>query len=168
MDEQERLCAERLVQVHKARSEVEGDLILGYLHDNGIEATLIRPPTDPLLHDLERLFRNRIMLGIFVLEHEGARARRLVREFISVRADEMALEELAAQKPRLTKEHFAQLRAALREERHTFQFLGWLGLAFCAALLLWLRVPLAGFHWLVLIMLIMAALVAGSWLRKKL
>src|SRR5207245_2723188 len=128
----ERLGAERLVQVHRARSEVEGDLILGYLHDNGIEGTLMRPPMDPLLHDLERLFRNRIMLGIFVLEHEDARARRLVREFTSVRADEKVLEALAAQKPRLTKEHIAQLRAALCEERQTFRFLGWLALAFCA------------------------------------
>lgn len=41
MSESER--SEKLVQVHHARDEWEGNIILGYLRDNGVEATLRTP-----------------------------------------------------------------------------------------------------------------------------
>ena len=38
--------SENLVQVHHAHDEWEGNIIVGYLRDNGVEATLQDPPSD--------------------------------------------------------------------------------------------------------------------------
>jgi len=65
--------------------------------------------------------------GIFVLGYEADHARELVKEFLNTVTDEQVLEEAAAQKLKLDKETVTQLRGALKEERQTFEFLGWIG-----------------------------------------
>src|SRR5579862_7127179 len=53
MSESER--SEKLVQVHHARDEWEGNIIAGYLRESGVEATLQSPPAMPPLDAMENL-----------------------------------------------------------------------------------------------------------------
>jgi hypothetical protein len=170
MSESER--SEKLVQVHHARDEWEGNIILGYLRDNGVEATLRTPASMAPLDAAESLSGSDQANGIFVLEHEVEHARGLLKEFLSTVTDEDVLEEAAAQKLKVDKETISQLRGALQEERRTFEFLGWIGAVFLGAAALlwaiwpdWLRVgvPEPEFRWVMVVLLGLGAVFAGSW-----
>ena len=130
----------------------------------------------PPLDGVEELSGSGKVSGIFVLQHEVARARQLIEEFMATATDEKVLEETAAQKLRLNKETISQLRTALREERRTFDFLGWLLVIFLgAAALLWaiwpawlkIEAPAPEFRWVIVIMLALAAVFAGNWANKR-
>jgi hypothetical protein len=56
MSERER--SEELVQVHHVHDEWEGNIVVGYLRENGIEATLQSPPSVPTLDLVDHLTRN--------------------------------------------------------------------------------------------------------------
>jgi hypothetical protein len=168
--------SENLVQVHHARDEWEGNIVVGYLQENGVEAILRTPPAVPPLDAVENLSGSGKVNGVFVLEHEAAHAQALLQEFLGMVTDPQILEETAAQKLKLNKETIGQLRGALREERRTFEFLGWVGVVFLgAAALLWatwpswlkLVPPPPELRWAVLILLILAAVVAGSWANRR-
>ena len=168
--------SENLVLVHHARDEWDGNIIVGYLRDNGVEATLQSPPSMAPLDAVENLTGSDKVNGIFVLEHEADHARELVKEFLNTVTDEQVLEEAAAQKLKLDKETVTQLRGALKEERQTFEFLGWVGAAFLGAAALlwaiwpaWLKIgpPSGGFRWVVVILLLLAAVFAGSWTSRR-
>jgi hypothetical protein len=170
MSESER--SEQLVQIHHARDEWEGNIILGYLRDNGVEATLRSPASMAPLDSAESFSGSDQANGIFVLEHKADHARGLLKEFLSTVTDENVLEEAAAQKLKVDKETIGQLRGALREERRTFTFLGWIGAAFLGAAALlwaiwpeWLRTgpPEPEFRWVMVVLLGLGALFAGSW-----
>jgi hypothetical protein len=177
MNEEERLRSEKLVEVHKARNEWEGNLIVGFLRDNGVEATLEGkiPGREAAAHagfgDMDT------SCGVFVLEHETTRAGELVKEFLSAVTDERVLEEEAARTLRVDKETIKQLRGAVNEERRTFRFLGWLGVAFLGATALlwaiwpsWLKIapPAPEFQWAMVIVLALAAVFAGNWTSRRL
>jgi hypothetical protein len=168
--------SEQLVQVHHARDEWEGNIVVGYLRDNGIEATLQTPPSMAPLDVAESLSGSDKVNGVFVLEHEAEHARGLLKEFLNTVTDDQVLEETAAQKLKLNKETIGQLRGALREERQTFEFLGWTGVVFLGAAALlwaiwpdWLKIapPSPGARWVVVILLALAAVFAGSWASRR-
>lgn len=176
MSEQERLKSEKLVEIHRARDEWQGNIIVGFLRENGVEATFKAPPSMPPLDAVEEFSGSDRVSGIFVLEHDTDRARQLLEEFLTTATDENVLEEAAAQKLRVNKETISQLRTALREERRTFDFLGWLMVAFLGASALlwaiwpaWLKTspPAPEFRWVMVIMLALAAVFAGNWANKK-
>ena len=177
MNEEDRLRSEQLVEIHRARTEWEGNLLVGFLQDNGVEATLEAPPAVPPLDAVEQLSGGDKICGIFVLEHDAQRARELVREFLTAATDERVLEEEAAQKLHVDKDTIAQLRGAVREERRTFEFLGWLGVTFLAAAALlwaiwpaWLKIapPAPEFRWVMVILLALASVYAGNWTSRRL
>jgi hypothetical protein len=165
-----------LVLIHHARNEWDGNIIVGYLRDNGVEATLQSPPMPPL-DAMENLNGSDKINGIFVLAYEVGRARELVTEFVNTVVDDQVLEEAAAQKLKLDPETVAQLRNALQEERQTFTFVGGIVATFLGATALlwaiwpsWLKIgpPPAGFRWLGVIFLLFAAVFAGSWTSRRL
>lgn len=167
--------SENLVEVHQAHDEWEGSIIVGYLRDNGVEATLRQPPSMPPLDAVESLSGADKGNGIYVLEHEADHARNLLKEFLNTVTDEQVLEEEAGQKLKLDKETIGQLRTALREEHKTFVFLGWTGVVFLGAAALlwaiwpgWLKIgpPPAEFRWVVVILLALAAVFAGNWASR--
>ncbi len=80
MSEHER--SEELVLVHHARDEWAGNIIVGYLRENGVEATLQSPPSVPPLDVAENLTGTGKINGVFVLEHEAEHARSLLKEFL--------------------------------------------------------------------------------------
>jgi len=176
MSDQDRLNSEKLVEIHKARDEWEGHLLVGFLQDNGVEAVLREPASIAPLDAAETMTGSDTARGIFVLDHEAARARDLVREFLNSATDESVLEETAAQKLRVDKETIARLRGAVREERRTFEFLGWMGVLFLgsAALLwaiwpAWLKVqaPAPEYRWVMVVLLLLGALFAGTWTGRR-
>ncbi len=165
-----------LVLIHHARDEWDGNILVGYLRDNGVEATLRSPPSMPPLDAMETLSGTDKVNGIFVLGYEADHARELVKEFVNTVTDDQVLEDAAAQKLKLDKETITQLRGALKEERQTFEFLGWVGVAFLGAAALlwaiwpsWLKIspPAAEFRWVVVILLLLAAVFAGSWTSRR-
>ena len=176
MSDEKRLDSEKLVEVHRARNEWQGNLIVSYLRDNGVEATLQSPPAVAPLGAVEELTGTQRPFGIFVLDHEAEKARKLVQEFLAAATDERTLEDAAAQKLKVDKETIARLRGELREERRTFNFLGWLFVAFLAASALlwaiwpeWLKTapPESSIRWVMVIMLALAAVFAGNWANKQ-
>src|SRR5882724_8127882 len=90
--------SENLVLIHHARDEWDGNIIVGYLRDNDVEATLQSPPSMPPLDAMENLSGTDKVNGIFVLDYQAEHARELVKEFLSTVVDEQVLEEAAAQK----------------------------------------------------------------------
>jgi hypothetical protein len=165
-----------LVLIHHARDEWDGNILVGYLRDNGVEATLQSPPSMPPLDAMENLSGTDKVNGIFVLAYEADHARELVNEFVNTVTDDQVLEDAAAQKLKLDKDTVKQLRGALKEERQTFEFLGWIGAAFLGASALlwaiwpsWLKIgpPPAEFRWVVVILLFLAAVFAGSWTSRR-
>ena len=74
--------SEELVLVHHVRDEWEGNIVVGYLRENGVEATLQSPPSVPPLDLVENLTGTDKINGIFVLEHEAEHARSLLKEFL--------------------------------------------------------------------------------------
>ena len=167
--------AENLVEIHKARDEWEGNLIIGWLRDNGLEATFQGDPSVNL--DMAHMLKSTDeAFGIFVLEHEAERGRQLVHEFLTAVTDQSILEETAAQKLRVDKETITRLRGALRDERQTFEFLGWLGVVFLgAAAVLWLiwpawlrmDAPPAVMRWTMVALLVAGAFFAGKWAGRE-
>lgn len=167
--------SEKLVQVHQSHSEWEGNIVVGYLRENGIEATLRTAPSVPPLDLAENLSGTHKVNGVFVLEAEADNARHLLNEFQSTVADQQILEETAAQKLKLDKATITQLRTAVREERKTFEFLGWIGVAFLGAAAVlwaiwpaWLKFAPPQLQWMVMILFAFAALIAGSWASRRL
>lgn len=166
-----------LVFIHHARDEWDGNIIVGYLRDNGVEATLQSPPSVPPLDAMENLSGSDKVNGIFVLSYQADRARELVNEFVNTVVDEQVLEEAAAQKLKLDPQTVAQLRTALKEERQTFTFVGWIVATFLGATALlwaiwpaWLKIgpPTLGLRWVGVIVLLLAAVFTGSWTSKHL
>jgi hypothetical protein len=166
-----------LVLIHHARDEWDGNIIVGYLRDNDVEATLQSPPSMPPLDAMENLTGSDKVNGIFVLDYQADHARELVKEFLSTVVDEQMLEEAAAQKLKLDPQTITQLRKALKEERQTFEFVGWVGAAFLGATALlwaiwpaWLKIapPSLASRWVVVILLLIAAVFAGNWTSRRL
>ncbi len=175
MSDQDRLNAENLVEIHKAHDEWVGNLLIGYLRDNGVEATL-QEPGSTVPDVVETMSGVDKIYGIFVLDHDSKRGAELVREFLSAATDESVLEATAAEKLRVDKDTIARLRGAVREERRTFELLGWLGVAFLgSAALLWaiwpawlkIEAPAPEFRWVMVILLLLGALFAGTWSSKR-
>ena len=77
--------SENLVLVHHAHDECEGNIVVGFLRENGIDAALQCPPSVPPLDLAENLTGSNKMNGVFVLEHEAENARRLLQEFAQAR-----------------------------------------------------------------------------------
>ena len=167
MNPSDELATAKLVRVHKARNECEGNLLVCYLQDNGIEAAIRCPPSVPPYDIAEQMYRNNKINDIFVRESDADCARKLIQEFLATAADTPSLEALAVQRPSLTKEKIGQLRSALREERRTFRFLGWLAVAFMVAVWLWLGSPLLRSGGLMLAFLVLLAMCVGYFLRKR-
>lgn len=166
-----------LVLIHHARDEWDGNIIVSYLRDNNVEATLQSPPSVPPLDAMESLTGSDKVNGIFVLAYQADHARELVKEFLNTVVDEQVLEEAAAQKLKLDPQTITQLRKALKEERKTFEFVGWIGATFLGAAAIlwaiwpaWLKIgpPPAEFRWVVVVLLLMAAVFAGSWTSRRL
>jgi len=176
MSDHTRQDAEKLVEIHKARDEWEGNLLMGYLRDNGVEASFQGEPSVNL--DMAHMLKSTDdVFGVYVLEENGPRARELVNEFITAATDPAVLDETAAKKLHVNKEQIAQLRGAIQEERQTFEFLGWIGVVFLgsAAVLwmvwpAWLRMdtPPMLFRWTMVLILAFGAVFAGSWASRKL
>lgn len=167
---------EKLVQVHQARDEWEGRLLIGYLEDNGIEASLRERASVPPLDGAEELMGGDKVLGILVLEPQGARARELLQEFQSAVTDDTLLADTAAQQLKVSRETIQRLRGELREEKKTFEALGWIVIVFCGAAALlwaiwpaWLKVaaPAAGLRWVMVFLLVAGAIFAGNWANKR-
>jgi hypothetical protein len=168
--------AEKLVEIHKARDEWEGNLLIGFLRDNGVEASFQGDPSVNL--DMAHMLKSTDeAFGVYVLEENVGKARELVREFVTAATDPAVLEETAATKLRVSKEQIAQLRGAIRDERQTFAFLQWLGMIFLGALAVlwafwpeWLKTeaPAAVYRWSAVILLMVAALLIGGWTRRRL
>ncbi len=176
MADPEKLNSEKLVEIHRARSEWECNLLVGYLGEHGIEAAPQAPPAVPPLDVAEEMMGSGRIFGVFVLEHDVERATSLVREFLSAASDENLLEEEAAHKLHLDRESIARLRQALREEGQTFELLGWLGLIFLAAATLlwgfwpaWLKVtpPIPALRWLMLVLLVLACAFLGRRVSRR-
>ena len=167
----ERLGSEKLVAIHKADGEVEANLVVGLLRECGIEAAWREAPLVPPLDTAETMTRGGKTGTIYVMEHEAERARTLIREYQAGRPDDATLDEMASHKPPIDKETIGELRHALQEERQTFDFLGWVFVAFFGAMALlwmiwpdWLKtpVPTGGIRWLMVILLAVAAAVAAN------
>jgi hypothetical protein len=74
--------SEELVLVYHVRDEWQGNIVVGYLRENGVEATLQSPPSVPPLDLVENLTGSDKVNGIFVLQHEAEHARSLLKEFL--------------------------------------------------------------------------------------
>jgi len=166
MNTSDELATAKLVQVHKARNEWQGNLLVGYLQDNGVEAVIRCAPSIPPYDIAESMYSKNKIDGIFVREPDAGRARKLIKEFLATATDAPSLDALAAQRPPLTKEKIGQLRGALREERRTFRFLGWLTVAFLVAVWLLLGRPVLHSGWPMLTILVTLAMCVGYLLRK--
>ncbi len=83
VNDPENLASSKLVQIHQTGEEWQGNLIVDFLRDHGLEATLRPPPGIPPLDAAERFIGNKKVCGILVLERESDRARSLVTEFLS-------------------------------------------------------------------------------------
>ena len=176
MSEAQRLDSEKLVEIYKARDEWEGNLLIGFLRDNGVEATFQGDPSVNL--DMAHMLKSTDeAFGVYVLEHEAGKARALVKEFVTAATDDSMLEETAAHTLRVDKETITRLRGALKEEQETFDFLGWVGVVFLgSAALLWviwpawlkIEAPPGLFRWAMALMLALGAVFAGSWASRRL
>ena len=167
---------EKLVQVYQAQDEWEGAILVGYLGDNGIEGALREPSSLLPFDGTERRSARERVLGIAVLEHDAVRARTLIDEFKAAIADDSLLAETAAEHLQLDKETIHRLRRELVEEKRTFETLGWMVVVFLgAAALLWaiwpswlkIAAPPTGLRWVMIFVLILGAVAAGSWANNK-
>jgi hypothetical protein len=166
---------EDLVEVYRARDEWQGNLLAGFLRNNGIAAEF---PGEPAVnfgagHNLNA---NDPAVGLFVLPADAARAQELIAEFLAAATDPAVLEETAAQRWQVDRAVIARLRAELREERQTFRFLGWVAVAFFgAATLLWVlwptwlktAAPGWGLRLAMIVLLALGAVLAGNWASRK-
>jgi hypothetical protein len=176
MSEQERRQSEKLVSIYKARDEWEGNILIGYLDDNGIEATLQAKVQGAEAGAHAGFGDSDPSCGVFVLEDDSRRATALVAEFEAAVTDDQLLEDAAAEKLKLDKDTIARLRGALRDEKITFEFLGWIGVAFLAAAAGlwaiwpdWLKVspPAPVLRWSMVILFAVAAMFIGRWSDRR-
>ena len=175
MSDHSRQDAEKLVEIHKARDGWEGNLLIGYLRDNGVEASFQGDPSVNL--DMAHMLKSTDeAFGVYVLEENAGQAREFVREFLTTATDPTVLEEAAAKKLRVSKDQIAQLRGAIRDEKQTFEFLQWTGMLFLGALAVlwaiwpdWLKTeaPAAVYRWSAVILLMVAALFVGGLTRRN-
>jgi hypothetical protein len=117
MSDTGRLNREKLVEIHRARSEWEGRLLVDYLAGNGVEADLRLPAGDPLLEALEMASGADKACGVFVLEHDADRGSALAQEFLALPTDESALERAATQNLQPGAEPSPQDDSGSREEK---------------------------------------------------
>lgn len=171
MNEPSQIRKEQLVEIHKARDPWQGHLLLEHLHNNDVEAAFQGLPS-VALDAKEFLQTGDRVVGIYVLEHDAATARELVKEFLAAETVETGSPE----KPHPDKQRFAELRGAVRDERQTFDFLGWVGVVFLAALALlwaiwpvWLKTaaPAPLYRWTGVALLAVAAVFAGNWTNRN-
>lgn len=166
---------EFLVEIFRAKDEWQGNLLASLLRDNGIEAVF---PGEPVVNfdAAHVLSRGDAAIGVFVLPRDAVRARQLIDEFLSAATDPAVLEETAAQRLKVDRAVIARLREQLREERRTFDFLGWLAFAFFGAAALlwvlwppWLRMPVPGWglRLSMIALLVIGAVLAAHWARRK-
>jgi hypothetical protein len=176
MSEPNRLEAEKLVQIFKARDEWEGNILTGYLQDNGVEATLQAQIPGAEAAAVAVFGETDSGCGVFVMEEAAPRATALVREFATAVTDPQVLEEAAAEKLKLNKETITRLRGALKEETGTFEMLGWICVVFLAATAIlwavwpaWLKVrpPTPGLRWLAVALFAAAAVFIGRWTKRR-
>jgi len=85
MSEPNPLDSEDLVPIHKASSEWEGNLIVSYLQENGIEAVLESPPSVSPLDVAEELSGSSRVDAILVFRRDAERARAVIKEFLTQR-----------------------------------------------------------------------------------
>ncbi len=87
MSDSSRLDAEKLVEVHKARDEWEGNLLIDFLRESGMEASFQGVPSVNL--DLAHMLKSTDeAFGVYVLEHDAGKARELVKEFLAAGPDD--------------------------------------------------------------------------------
>ena len=137
MSDESQLKAENLVQVFKSADEVEATVIEGYLRESGIADTCVRGLGNPMLRDMDLLHVNEIGFGVYVLEHDGERARELVAEFQSANVDDAALEAAAIASP-ATKNELVETRAESVERQRTWNLFIWVLIVFAIATVLML------------------------------
>lgn len=175
MSDNQPLDAEKLIPVHRARSEWEGNVVIEHLRHHGIEATLQARISGALAGTDAGFADPDTTATVCVLEHDRARADEAVRTLLAAVADERALEDAAAQKLHLDKTTIHRLREELREERRTFNFLGWLFVIFLGASAAlwaiwpaWLKTapPDPTIRVVMVIMLALGAVFAGNWASK--
>lgn len=87
MSEDSRLDAEKLVEIHKANDEVEGNLLVSFLAENGITASFQGAPSVNL--EIVNLMQNADeAFGVYVLEEDAGKARELVKDFLAAPPDD--------------------------------------------------------------------------------
>ena len=87
MSEPAPLNSEKLVEVHKAREEWEGNLLIDYLRKNGVSAAFQGESAINL--DLAHFLKNTDeAFGVYVLEEDASKARELVKEFFAARPED--------------------------------------------------------------------------------
>ena len=104
MDVPPTLAAAKLVQVHKAGNEMEGNLLVAHLQDNGIEVAMRLPPSVPPYDAVEWMVGKNKIYSIFVREPDADHARQLIQQFSATAVDMPSLEALAAQRLPLTRD----------------------------------------------------------------
>ena len=176
MSEPNPSAQEKLVAVHKARDEWEADLLVGYLRNNGIDATLMDPPSRAAAGFHAGYCDPDTTCAVFVLEDQENIARTLVGEFLAARPGETAPAADAARPAHLDKARIAELRETVKEERRTFEFLGWVGVVFLAAGALlwtlwpaWLKMAAPGWfmRWPMVLLWVLAALFVSRWSGRR-
>ncbi len=176
MSDNQPLNAEKLVGIHRARSEWEGNVVIEHLRHNGVEATLQARISGALAGTDAGFADPDTTAVVCVMEHDRSRAGEMVRAFLEAVTDERALEDAAAKKLHLDKETIHRLRGELREERRTFNFLGWLFVIFLGASALlwaiwpaWLKTapPDPAVRGVMVILLALGAVFAGSWASRQ-
>ena len=177
MNGEDGLAAEKLVQIYQASDEWEGTILVGFLGDHGVAATLRPPSALPPFDGTDRLSGSERVLGISVLERDRALAEQLLATFRTAITDDSTLAETAAQHLRLDQQTIHRLRRELIEEKRTFEMLGWIGVVFLgAAAVLWaiwpawlkLTAPVFGLRWVVVAGLVLGAVFVGNWINQKL
>ncbi len=87
MSDPHRRDAEKLVEIHKARDEWEGNLLIDFLRESGMEASFQGDPSVNL--DLAHMLKSTDeAFGVYVLEHHAGKARELVKEFLAASPDD--------------------------------------------------------------------------------
>jgi hypothetical protein len=154
-----------LVIVHKAASVVEAEALVEFLRERDIEATIPDPATPAEAARRAGYCDTDTTSPVLALDTQADAARQLVAEFLA----NPASQDTGVPRHHPDKEQIHELRAAVREERQTFTFLGWAVVAFLVAVLLWWAAaatlaeePLTPrFFWLTIVTLVAAAALAG-------
>lgn len=159
------VATDKLVVVHKAASVVEAEALVAYLRERDVEATIPDPatPSEAALH--AGFCDTDTTCPVLALDTKVDAARQLVAEFLA----SQAVTDAGIPRHHPDKQQIHELREAVAEERETFAFLGWAGVAFLVALVLWwaAAATLAGepltprFFWLTIVVLVLASGLVG-------